>query len=55
VIQVSQEILEEEDGPMLTHGLQGLHDQPILLPEARVNWPSPDSLPWRYERFRAKT
>ena len=31
-IEVRRSILEEEDGPMLLHGLKGMHDRPIYLP-----------------------
>lgn len=50
-ILVRQDVLVEEDGPMLIHALQGLHDQRIHLPQRREDWPNPDSLSWRYERF----
>jgi hypothetical protein len=32
VIEVRRSILEEEDGPMLLHGLKGMHDKQIWLP-----------------------
>jgi putative restriction endonuclease len=52
VIEVRADILNEEDGPLLLHGLQGLHQTHMILPATRDQWPSPDSLAWKYERFR---
>ncbi len=51
-IEVRQDILEEADGPMLRHGLQGLHDQSLLLPRYRRDWPDPEKLLIRYQRFQ---
>ena len=51
VIHVREDILEEEDGPLLLHGLQGIHGRKLILPSARADWPSPDLLDWRYDRF----
>jgi putative restriction endonuclease len=50
-IAVRQDILDEHDGPMLLHGLQGLQGQRIHLPARKDDWPSRDGLAWRYERF----
>lgn len=53
-IVVRQDVLEEEDGPMLKHGLQELHGQKIYRPR-RAEWrPSQQSLEWRMERFMGK-
>ena len=51
VIEVRADILEEKDGPMLLHGLQGLHCSRILLPRSVKYRPSQDRLEVRYERF----
>jgi putative restriction endonuclease len=51
VIRVRQDVLDEEDGPMLLHGLQGMHDQRIRLPRAKRDWPDPDRLAERWHRF----
>ncbi|MFH1681607.1 MAG: HNH endonuclease [Candidatus Eisenbacteria bacterium] len=51
VIEVHPAILAEEDGPMLIHGLQGLHGREILLPRSTRNRPSADRLEIRYSRF----
>jgi putative restriction endonuclease len=53
VIEVRADILKEDDGPLLLHGLQGLDQTRMILPASRDNWPSPDSLAWKYERFLA--
>jgi putative restriction endonuclease len=50
-IVVRPDILEEEDGPMLRHGLQSLHGQPIQLPRKRAWQPDRNALSRRYERF----
>jgi putative restriction endonuclease len=50
-IKVREDILAEEDGPMLVHGLQELHGQRILLPHHRDEWPDQGKLEWRYQRF----
>jgi len=51
VVAVRRDILEEDDGPMLTHGLQGLNGNRILLPRSSKRRPSPERLEVRYTRF----
>jgi putative restriction endonuclease len=51
VIRVREDILEEEDGPVLQHGLKGLHNSRLILPNSRNHYPSRDALDWRYSRF----
>jgi len=51
IIQVRPDILEEEDGPVLLHGLKGLDGSKILLPGKQDDWPSREALAWKYERF----
>lgn len=53
VIEVREDILKEKDGPMLLHGLQGLHHQKIILPRPTELRPNPDLLERRYQRFQA--
>ena len=53
VIEVREDILEEEDGPMLLHGIQGLHQKRILIPRPKGERPNPAFLEKRYERFKA--
>lgn len=55
VIEVRKEILEEDDGPMLLHGLKGLHDLEIQLPRSIGKRPSQEKLEVRYERFLKST
>ena len=51
VIQVREDILEEEDGPVLQHGLIGLHKSTLVLPRSKSRYPSREALEWRYSRF----
>jgi putative restriction endonuclease len=51
IIQVRQDILEEEDGPVLQHGLKGLHQTKLILPDSTSQWPNREALEWRYSRF----
>jgi len=51
VIQVREDVLDEEDGPMLQYGLKGLHQTKLILPNSKNNWPSKDALEWKYDRF----
>jgi putative restriction endonuclease len=51
-IEVRHDILHEEDGPMLLHGLQGLHGQVIQRPRSPELRPDPELLASRYDRFR---
>ncbi len=52
IIQVRQDVLEEEDGPVLRYALKGLHNARLLLPSSKRKWPSRDALEWRYSKFR---
>ena len=53
VVEISQPVLEEHDGPMLRHGLQGVHGQSVWTPR-RPEWrPDGAALEQRYEEFRA--
>lgn len=54
-IEVRQSILEEEDGPMLLHGLKGMHDRPIYLPREVSLQPDRDRLEERYAAFVRST
>ncbi len=53
-VEVSAAILREEDGPMLRHGLQGIHGQRIHRPSSPSLRPDPAFLERRYERFRER-
>ena len=52
VIHVRSDLLREKDGPMLQHGLQGLHDEHIHRPRRTADHPDPDRLEQRYLKFR---
>lgn len=52
IIEVRRDILKEKDGPMLIHGLQGLHLKQILVPRSAGLRPNPDLLDRRYQVFR---
>jgi len=52
VIEVRSSVLEEIDGPMLKHGLQGAHGQALIVPERLHLRPRSDFLEERYETFR---
>jgi len=49
---VRSTLLEEEDGPMLLHGLQGIHETSILVPRQEGLRPDAGLLAQRFERFR---
>lgn len=52
VVEVRPDILEEKDGPMLLHGLQGFHEKRILVPSRATERPSEKFLEARYLAFR---
>ncbi|MCC6617778.1 MAG: HNH endonuclease [Chloroflexi bacterium] len=52
IIEVRRSILEEEDGPMLLHGLKEMHQRPIILPREASLRPDRDRLEARYAEFR---
>lgn len=51
VILVRRDILEEQDGPMLRHGLQGLHQLRLNAPRRIGDRPDPERLTKRFEEF----
>jgi putative restriction endonuclease len=53
VVQVRADVLEEEDGPMLQHGLQGFHGSRIYVPHATESRPDRELLAVQYGRFTA--
>jgi len=52
IVIVRKDVLLESDGPMLRHGLQGLHNKKILFPRKAEFRPSPDLLERRWQRFK---
>ena len=51
-VVVRADVLKESDGPMLLHGLQGLHNTKIIVPRNQNLRPDPDLLERRWERFK---
>ena len=51
-VEVRLDVLEEEDGPMLEHGLQGFHGVVVMVPRAEHSRPNREFLAERYEMFR---
>lgn len=51
VVEVRGDVLVEEDGPMLIHGLQGHHGGRLLVPRRSSDHPSGEFLEERYELF----
>lgn len=52
IVEIRSDILEEEDGPMLQHGLKGLHGQKLHLPRQARHKPDPEALAYRYDQFQ---
>lgn len=55
IIEIRRDLLEESDGPTLQHAIQGLHGQPIVLPQRTVEQPSIEFLTKRYAQFLEAT
>ena len=51
LIEVRQSLLEEEDGPMLLHGLKEMHQRQIFLPSQLSLQPDRERLALRYREF----
>ncbi|HXD23580.1 MAG TPA: HNH endonuclease [Gemmatimonadaceae bacterium] len=51
LVHVRQDVLDEKDGPMLVHGLQGFHGARLWVPGQASSQPSRDRLQQRYLRF----
>ena len=51
-VEIRLDVLEEEDGPMLEHGLQGFHGGGVDVPRAASLRPRREFLEERYELFR---
>lgn len=50
-VHVNHDLLEEIDGPMLTHGFQAMHLNELNLPARKADWPSEDRLDQRFQTF----
>jgi putative restriction endonuclease len=53
IVELRRDVLDEEDGPMLLHGLKGMHLKRLSLPRMKHNWPDPERLEQRYFQFLA--
>ena len=53
VVQVRRDLLDEEDGPTLVHGIQALHGIHIRVPRRSVLQPDRQRLEIRYRTFRS--
>lgn len=51
-VDVRRDVLEETDGPMLVHGLQGFHGARLWVPRRESSRPDPAMLGQRYDAFR---
>jgi putative restriction endonuclease len=51
-IEVREDVLREEDGPMLLHGLQGFQGSRLVIPLREDLEPNREFLAERYELFR---
>jgi putative restriction endonuclease len=52
VVEVRADVLNEIDGPMLLHGLQGFHGKPLLVPTRESLRPNHRLLEERYSLFK---
>ena len=53
-VEIHHRLLDEIDGPMLRHGLQGHHGRPLMqVPVRRADRPDTDRLMERYRTFLA--
>lgn len=53
IIEIRRDVLDEDDGPMLIHGLKSLNKQRIILPTPRRLFPDPGLLERRYALYQA--
>ena len=51
-IVVREDLLHEQDGPMLRHGIQEIHQRKLILPRKTIEHPDRDRLAERFEEFR---
>lgn len=54
IIHVRKDVLNETDGPMLIHGLQGFHEKPLWVPQQSAWRPDTELLKRRFEIFAAQ-
>lgn len=51
IVKVNEEVLREIDGPMLKYGIQSMHNQGLFLPKKKIEYPDPERLDYRYQKF----
>ena len=51
-VEVREDVLKEEDGPMLHHGLQNFNNAPVWIPRRDTLRPKQEFLEERYQMFR---
>ena len=51
-VHIRQDILEEEDGPMLKHGIQEMQGRKLILPRSFSEKPDKERLAVRFEGFK---
>jgi putative restriction endonuclease len=51
-IRINSDLLAEQDGPMLLHGLQEMHGARIILPVRRADYPDRERLDRRFREFQ---
>lgn len=54
VVQLRHDLLDEIDGPMLRHGLQEVHGQPLIVPRRGADRPAGEFLERRWARFLSR-
>ncbi|HPH43028.1 MAG: HNH endonuclease [Acidobacteria bacterium] len=52
-VEIRDDVLQEKDGPMLLHGLQGFQGKILNLPRRMEERPDRERLEERYQRFRS--
>jgi len=50
-IKVSDKVMKEKDGPMLTYGLQSMNGRKLILPSKKSDHPDRDKLKRRWDEF----
>jgi len=52
IVRLRGEVLDEEGGPMLMHGLKGIHGARLLVPRREAWRPDRSLLDERFQLFR---
>lgn len=55
IVIVRHDLLLESDGPMLRHGLQGVHMTSINIPKRKLDWPSEALLDSKFQAFESQS